>query len=72
MQYVKVENSPYLVRDSQSKAILNTNREGLEGYKKDRENRIKLSKIISEHDDLIKKVDNIQSALAMILQKLDK
>jgi hypothetical protein len=70
MSYVKVENSPYLVRDSGSKAILNTNAEGLAGYKKDRETRIKLSLILSEHDELVKRVENIQNTLALILNKL--
>jgi len=72
MSYIKVENNPYLVRDSNSQAILNTNIEGLKGYKKDRENRIKMSKLIDEHDDLCKKVDNIMNVLNVILEKMEK
>jgi len=68
--YIKVENNPYLVRDSHSKAILNTNVEGLNGYKKERENRIKLTKMIVEHDDIKKQVEDINEKLNLILQKL--
>lgn len=72
MTYVKVENNPYLVRDSRSKAILNTNTDGLIGYKKDRETRIRMSKLIDETDDLIKKVDDMSITLKLILSKLEK
>jgi hypothetical protein len=77
MSYIKVESQPYLVRDSASKAILNVNVDSLFNYKKERETRLRLSKladnyeyILEDHERLKKSVDDINIKLDMLLEKL--
>lgn len=50
--YLKIENSPDLVKDTRSGAILNTNVRALEAYRKKREKSDKVDKLESEISSL--------------------
>ena len=55
-EYIKIKNEKHLVKDPNSKAILNTNIEGLAAYKKRKQTYAKIEKI----DQLEDKVKSIE------------
>jgi hypothetical protein len=70
--YFKVRDHKDLIRLKDSKALINKNNESLNKYREERDNRIKLSKIVSEHEQLKSDVSDIKQMLNVILGKLDK
>jgi hypothetical protein len=67
--YLKVKEHPELVRDKESKAILNTDRNALNKYKEEREHKLKLNKIIEEHDVIKNELSEIKSLLLKVLEQ---
>ena len=67
-EYVKVKDEKDLVRDPNSKAILNTNIEALHAYKKRKQTYAKIEKI----DQLEDKVKSIESKIDEVLTTLKK
>lgn len=58
------------MRDTSSNALLNVNNDALNSYKKDRENRLKVSKVIEEHEEIKEDLNSIKETLKLILEKL--
>ena len=67
-EYVQVKDQKDLVRDPNSKAILNTNIEALAAYKKRKQTYAKIEKI----DQLENKVKNIENKIDEVLTTLKK
>jgi hypothetical protein len=67
--YLKVVDHPELVRDRNSKAILNTDLGALNKYKEEREFRMKLEKIVKENDQLKNDVSEIKNLLLKVLEQ---
>jgi len=67
-EYIKIKNEQHLVKDPNSKAILNTNVEGLAAYKKRKQTYAKIEKI----DQLEDKVRSIESKIDEVLTTLKK
>ena len=67
-EYIKIKNEQHLVKDPNSKAILNTNVEGLAAYKKRKQTYAKIEKI----DQLEDKVKSIESKIDEVLTTLKK
>ena len=67
-EYIKIKNEQHLVKDPNSKAILNTNVEGLAAYKKRKQTYAKIQKI----DQLEDKVKSIESKIDEVLTTLKK
>ena len=67
-EYIKIKNEQHLVKDPNSKAILNTNVEGLAAYKKRKQSYSKIEKI----DQLEDKVKSIESKIDEVLTTLKK
>jgi|TARA_B100001778_G_scaffold36935_1_gene26725 hypothetical protein len=67
-EYVQVKDQKDLVRDPNSKAILNTNIEALAAYKKRKQTYAKIEKI----DHLESKVQKIESKIDEVLTTLKK
>ena len=67
-EYIQVKDEKDLVRDPKSKAILNTNVEGLAAYKKRKQTYAKIEKI----DQLEDKVKSIESKIDEVLTTLKK
>ena len=67
-EYVQVKDEKDLVRDPNSKAILNTNIEALHAYKKRKQTYAKIEKI----DHLESKVQKIESKIDEVLTTLKK
>ncbi len=67
-EYIQVEDQKDLVRDPNSKAILNTNIQALSAYKKRKQTYAKIEKI----DHLENKVKNIENKIEEVLTTLKK
>lgn len=64
--YIKVKDTPDLVRDDKSGALLNTNPESLEAYKKRRNSQVAVSKLVDDLNDLRGEFKEIKTMLAHI------
>jgi len=67
--FLKVINEPDLIREKDSKAILNTNTKELNKYKEEREKQLKLKSIAVEHDSMKTDIAEIKSLLRELLGK---
>jgi len=69
MDYLKVKDHPDLVRDTKSKAILNTDVHSLNKYKEEREFKMKLHKIVDENQQMKSEISEIKNLLLKVLEK---
>jgi len=67
-EYIKIKNEQHLIKDPASKAVLNTNLEGLAAYKKRKQTYAKIAKI----DQLEDKVKSIENKIDEVLTTLKK
>lgn len=74
MSLVKVQSEPNLVKDSVSKAIINTDSRGYANYKQQREqliaNRLKMSEYENQIRSLTDEVCSIKETLINILNRV--
>jgi hypothetical protein len=68
-QFLKVVNEPDLIRENDSKAILNTNVKELNKYKQEREERMKMKKLLEENEVMKSDITEIKSLLRELLGK---
>jgi len=68
--YYKVTDEPNLVRDSNSKAILNVNTEALNKYKREKEEKLKIKKAIDGYEILKEELQSTKNDLSEIKQML--
>jgi hypothetical protein len=69
MQYQKVREKQFLVRDPINKAILNQDTVGLNKYKEEREHKMKVARVVEEHEKLKEDVSEIKQMLQTLLQR---
>lgn len=69
IDYIKVKDRSDLVRDKESQAILNTDLDGLNKYKQERDNRLKFAKIANEYGQLKNDVNEIKQMLKVLLER---
>lgn len=70
MSLVKIDGNNGLVRDTHSKAILNTDRIGLEKYLAEREIALKQMQEKTELKDKVHKLETDMSEIKSLLQEL--
>jgi len=70
-EYRKVKDYDKLVRDMKSKAILNTDRNALQEYKKKMENIKKFSEIENDVSSLKQDMADIKEIMYKILEKVN-
>jgi hypothetical protein len=74
-KYVKVEDRTNLLRDMNSKGIVNIDNTGLLEYKKAKEKRVLKNKVILQYENdintLREEVTDIKDSLKLILEKLN-
>lgn len=74
--YYKVTDEPNLVRDSNSKAILNINNEALNKYKKEKEEKLKIKKAVDGYETLKEELkatkNDISEIKQMLMQLMEK
>jgi hypothetical protein len=64
---MKVIDNKDLVREKDSRAVLNTNLKELDKYKQERDQRLKLREIADNYDNLKGDVEDIKNMLKEIL-----
>jgi len=73
MEFIKVEGHDGLVRDPNTKAIINTNRDDYEKYKKQRETKLKekekVERIESDVNSIKNDLDEIKSILRSLIDE---
>jgi hypothetical protein len=67
--YIKIENSPDLVKDTSSGAVLNTNVQALEAYRKRREKNSKVDNLEDEINTIKQTVNELKSLMLAILSE---
>jgi|TARA_R110000765_G_C18842096_1_gene598084 hypothetical protein len=69
--YLKVEEHPDLVRDSQTNAILNTNNDSLSAYKKRKKHFVKVSNMDDKMKHMDERLINIENLLSSLAERLN-
>jgi hypothetical protein len=64
---LKVKDNPDLVREADSKAILNTNQDELHKYRKAREEKIKLNQVVQDSIMMRQELEEIKSLLKQLI-----
>jgi hypothetical protein len=70
MKYAKVKENPELIRDMDSKAVLNTNRSALESYRKKREKQQELKSAIDDINNMKQDINDLKTLMQRILDKI--
>lgn len=69
MGYKIIKDDTNLIRDEDNNAILNTNINGLEAYKKQRDKQRKVDNMVDDVDKLKNDLKDIKNLLEKILNK---
>jgi cell fate (sporulation/competence/biofilm development) regulator YlbF (YheA/YmcA/DUF963 family) len=69
VEYIKVKDHKNLVRQKGSKGIVNCDVNELNKYKEEREYKMKLAKVVKEHNDLKNELAEIKDMLKTLLGK---
>ena len=69
VEYIKVKDHKNLVRQKGSKGIVNCDVNELNKYKEEREYKMKLAKVVKEHDELKNELAEIKDMLKTLLGK---
>ena len=70
MKYAKVKENPELVRDMDSKAVLNTNLTALQAYKKKREKQQEIESAIDDINNMKQDINDLKTLMQRILDKI--
>ena len=70
MKYAKVKENPELVRDMDSKAVLNTNVSALQAYKKKREKQQEIQSAVDDINNMKNEINEIKTLMQRILEKI--
>jgi len=70
MKYAKVKENPELIRDMDSKAVLNTNLTALQSYKKKREKQQEIQSAVDDINNLRQEVNELKTLMQRILDKI--
>ena len=69
MTKLGVYNHKDLIRDSDSRALLNRDGNSLDKYREEREFKTRLQKMVNEHEQVKNELSEIKSLLKQILQQ---
>jgi hypothetical protein len=70
MKYAKVKENSELIRDMDSKAVLNTNITALQAYKKKREKQQEIQSAVDDINNLRQEVNEIKTLMQRLLDKI--
>jgi hypothetical protein len=70
MKYAKVKENPELIRDMDSKAVLNTNLTALQSYKKKREKQQEIQSAVDDINTMKQDINDLKSLMQRILDKI--
>lgn len=66
-EYFKIRDNDHLIKNANTKAILNTDSSSLNKYREEREKLIKLSRVVEDTDKLKEDVAEIKNMLRQLL-----
>ena len=70
MKYAKVKENPELIRDMDSKAVLNTNSTALQAYKKKREKQQEIQSAVEDINNMKQDINDLKTLMQRILDKI--
>jgi hypothetical protein len=70
MKYAKVKENPELIRDMDSKAVLNTNSTALQAYKKKREKQQEMQSAVEDINNMKQDINELKTLMQRILDKI--
>jgi hypothetical protein len=70
MQVAKVKDAPGLVRDVTNQAVLSTDIDGLEAYRRKRNKQQELDAALSDINNMKSDIDQIKSLMQRLLDKI--
>jgi hypothetical protein len=70
MKYAQVKENPELIRDMDSKAVLNTNVAALQAYKKKREKQQEIQSAVDDINNMKNEINEIKTLMQRILDKI--
>ena len=70
--FLKVRGHSDLIRDVKNNAILNNDKKSLDKYKEERDEKLKLNKVIEENNSLKKDIADIKNLLLALMEKNNK
>jgi hypothetical protein len=70
VEYIKVQDHKNLLRQKNSKGIVNCDAEELNKYRLDRDYKMKIAKVVEEHDEIKNDINEIKDMLKTLLGKL--
>jgi hypothetical protein len=69
VEYIKVQDHKNLLRQKGSKGIVNCDVDELNKYKLEREQKLKIAKVVEEHDRMKDDINEIKDMLRTLLGK---
>ena len=70
VDYIKVQDHKHLLRQKNSKGVVNCDNTELNKYKSEREYKLKVSKVVKEHDEMKNDLNEIKTMLKTLLGKM--
>jgi hypothetical protein len=70
MSLVKVKDAPGLVRDMSNQAVLNTDINALEAYRRKRNKQQEIDEVLSDINNMKSDIDQIKSLMQRLLDKI--
>lgn len=70
MQIAKVKDAPGLVRDMKTQAVLNTDINALEAYRRKRNKQQEIDEVLSDINNMKSDIDQIKSLMQRLLDKI--
>jgi hypothetical protein len=68
--YVKVKDTPNLVRDMQNQAVLNSDLDGLKAYKLKREKQQEINSAVDDINNMKQDINDLKTLMQRILDKI--
>jgi hypothetical protein len=65
--FLKVKDNKDLIRHKHSNAVLNTNHNELNKYKEEREQKLKLNRLLDENENMKNDIEEIKSLLRQLV-----
>jgi hypothetical protein len=69
VNYIKVQDHKNLLREKNSKGVVNCDLDELNKYKLEREYKSKIAKVVQEHDEMKNDLNEIKDMLKTLLGK---
>jgi len=72
MKNIKIEGTPFLVKDTHSKAILNNNKAEIEQYHSNKNNNNKIKKMEKDINNLKTEIDSLKLLIMSVVKSVVK